>query len=144
MRLFTGSSTPSRHLPKASILSAMDQPTSDQMPAAGWRADALAAVAHLERPGVPAGVAAALHDLAAALAAPEDLPAQAWPVLTERAQVHGTVFEPGTSTQAVVQEAVRYYRFEQQPPRVASRASVLDRFGAQVGALTNGQPDSND
>lgn len=137
MRLFTGSSTPSRQSAKPPILSVMDLPLNDQMPAAGWRVDVLAAVAHLEGQEVPPGVAAALRILAAALAAPDDLPAQAWPALTERAQVHGTVFEPGTSTKALVEEAIRYYEFERQPPRVASRASVLDRFGAQVGALTS-------
>lgn len=136
MRLFVGSSTPSLQSAKPPILSVMDQPSNDQTPAAGWRADALAAVAHLEGQEVPPGVAAALRILAAALAAPDDQPAQAWPVLTERAQVHGTVFQPGTSTKALVEEAIRYHEFEQQPPRVASRASVLDRFGAQVGALT--------
>lgn len=144
MRLFAGSSTPSLQSAKPPILSVMDQPSNDQMPAAGWRADALAAVAHLEGQEVPTGVAAALRILAAALAAPDDLPAQAWPPLTEKAQVHGTVFEPGTSTKAVVEEAIRYYGFEQQPPRVASRASVLDRFGAQVGALTNSAPEGRE
>ena len=144
MRLFVGSSTPSLQSAKPPILSVMDQPSNDQMPAAGWRADALAAVAHLEGQDVPPGVAAALRLLAAALAAPDDLPAQAWPALTEKAQVHGTVFEPGTSTKAVVEEAVRYYLFEQQPPRVASRASVLDRFGAQVGSLTNSIPEGRE
>lgn len=144
MRLFAGSSTPSRQHAKPPILTGMDQPSNDQMPAAGWRADALGAVAHLERQNVPPGVAAALRILAAALAAPDDLPAQTWPVLTERAQVHGTVFEPGTSTKALVDEAIRYYEFEQQPPRVASRASVLNRFGAQVGALTSSKPEGED
>ena len=82
---------------------------------------------------MPAGVAAALRILADAPTAPGDLPEAAWRTLTVKAQVHGTVFEPGTSTNAVVEEAVRYYHFEQQPPCVASRASVLDRFSAQVG-----------
>lgn len=120
----------------------MDHPSNDPRPASGdWRSDALAAVAHLQGEGVPAGVAAALRVLAAALAAPGDAPQAAWPALPEKAQVHGTVFEPGTSTRDVVEEAIRYYRFEQQPPRVASRASVLDRFGAQVGALVAPKPE---
>lgn len=144
MRLFVGSSTPSLQSAKPPILSVMDQPSNDQIPAAGWRADALAAVVHLDRQDVPPGVTAALRILAAALAAPDDLPAPAWPALTERAQVHGTVFEPGTSTKALVEEAIRYYEFEQQPPRVASRASVLDRFGAQVGALTSSKPEGRE
>lgn len=96
---------------------------------------------HLGGEDVPPGVTAALRALAAALGAPDDLPTSGWPVLTQRAQVHGTVFEPGTSTKALVEEAVQYYEFEQQPPRVASRASVLDRFGAQVGALTSSKPE---
>lgn len=144
MRLFAGSATPSLQRAKRPILSVMDQPSNDQMPTTGWRRDALAAVAHLEHQDVPPGVAAALKILAAALAAPDDLRAPAWPTLAERAQVHGTVFEPGTSTKAVVDEAVRYFLFEQQPPRVASRASVLDRFGAQVGALTNSPPEGRE
>ena len=134
MRLFAGSSAPSRHVVKRPTIAGMDQPSHDRASAGGgWRADAQAAVAHLADEGVPAGVAAALRVLADALTAPGDLPEAAWPTLTEKAQVHGTVFEPGTSTNAVVEEAVRYYQFEQQPPCVASRASVLDRFSAQVG-----------
>ncbi|CAN7784568.1 hypothetical protein LJR175_008413 [Variovorax sp. LjRoot175] len=118
------------------------QPSNDQTAAGGaWRAAAQAAVAHLQDEGVPANVAAALRVLAGALAAPGEVPVEAWPALTEKAQVHGTVFEAGTSTKAVVEEAIRYYLFEQQPPRVADRASVLDRFGAQVGALVNAKPD---
>ena len=50
------------------------------------------------------------------------------------------MFPPGTSTQSVIAEAVRYYQFEQQPPRVASRASVLERFGEQVGAIMAPDP----
>lgn len=142
MRLLAGVPTRSRQAAKPPILSGMDhKPSNDQNPLAGWRADALAAVAHLNGGDVPPAVAAALRALAAALAAPDDLAAQAWPVLTERAQVHGTVFEPGTSTKALVEEAIRYYEFEQQPPRVASRASVLERFGAQVGTLTSSKPE---
>ncbi len=146
MRLLSGSSVPSLSQAKRPTIAGMDQPTQDQ-PAAGadWRADAQAAIAHLSSGELPAGVAAALQALAAALAAPNDVPDAAWPALSEKAQVHGTVFEPGTSTKLVVEEAVRYYQFEQQPPRVASRTSVLDRFGAQVGALTNsGATGSND
>ncbi|VTU44986.1 hypothetical protein [Variovorax sp. RA8] len=145
MRLLAGVPTRSRPAAKPPILSGMDQiPSNDQNSLAGWRVDALAAVAHLNGGDVPPVVAAALRALAAALAAPDDLAAPAWPVLTERAQVHGTVFEAGTSTKALVEEAIRYYEFEQQPPRVASRASVLDRFGAQVGALTSSKPEGED
>lgn len=114
-----------------------------------WRAAARAAVQHLADPTLPQDVAAALRALVAALEADEDgaaapLAASIWPVLTQTAQVHGTVFRPGTSTQAIVAEAIRYYEFEQQPPRVASRASILDRFGAQVGALTSEKAEAND
>lgn len=142
MRIFAGLSTPSRQQAKAPILSGMEQPSNDQKAVgASWRADALAAVSHVGGEDVPPAVAAALQTLAAALAAPDELPASVWPVLTERAQVHGTVFEPGTSTKALVEEAIRYYEFERQPPRVASRASVLDRFAAQVGGLTSSNPE---
>lgn len=141
MRLFAGLSTPSRPALKPPILSGMEQKPLNDQNAPSWRADALAAVAHLDRGDVPPAVSAALRALAGALAAPYDLTTPAWPFLTEKAQVHGTVFELGTSTKAVVEEAVRYYEFEQQPPRVASRASVLDRFGAQVGALTTSKPE---
>jgi hypothetical protein len=120
--------------------------TSESEPsrAAGddWRADARAAVAHLaDAAQLPPAVAAALRGLDAALRAGDDVAGLAsdvaWPAITETAQVHGTVFKPGTSAEEVVAAAIRYYQFEQQPPRVASRTSVLDRFGAQVGALTN-------
>ncbi|OUM00738.1 hypothetical protein [Variovorax sp. JS1663] len=145
MRLLGGVPTISRPVVKAPILSGMDhKPSNDQTSPPGWRADALSAVAHLNGGDVPPAVAAALRALDVALAAPDDLAALAWPVLTERAQVHGTVFEPGTSTKALVEEAICYYEFEQQPPRVASRASVLDRFGAQVGALTNSKSEGDD
>ncbi|CAN7777669.1 hypothetical protein LJR290_007904 [Variovorax sp. LjRoot290] len=121
------------------------QPSNDPTAGGGdWRAAAQAAIAFLQDKGVPANVASALRSLAGALAAPGEIPDEAWPALTEKAQVHGTVFEPGTSTKAVVEEAVRYYLFEQQPPRVASRAKVLDRFGAQVGALVNSKAEAND
>jgi len=141
MRLFVGTPAPSRQQAKRPTIAGMDQQLHDQATVGGdWRADARAAVAHLAGDGVPAGVAAALRILAHALAAPGEIPEAAWPALTEKAQVYGTVFEPGTSTKAVVEEAVRYYQFEQQPPRVASRISVLDRFGAQVGALVNSKP----
>ncbi|WP_146039585.1 MULTISPECIES: hypothetical protein [unclassified Variovorax] len=129
---------------KPPILSGMEQKPSHDQSTPSWRADALAAVSHLDGGDPPPGVAAALRALATALAAPYDLTTPAWPALTENAQVHGTVFEPGTSTRAVVEEAVRYYEFERQPPRVASRASVLDRFGAQVGALTSSKPEGGD
>lgn len=145
MRLLSGSFIPSRSQAKRPTIVDMDQSTKDQAAArADWRADAQAAIAHLRAGEVPVGVAAALQALAAALAAPNDLPDAVWPALTAKAQVHGTVFEPGTSTKLVVEEAVRYYQFEQQPPRVASRESVLDRFGAQVGALTSGKDQERD
>jgi len=144
MRLFAGTPAPSLRQPIPPILTGMDQPSENQMSAdAPWRADALAAVAHLQDESLPANLAAALRALAAALNASVDLVEESWPTLTERAQVHGTVFEPGTSTKAVVEEAIKYYQFEQQPPRVASRASVLDRFGAQVGALVNAKPEDS-
>jgi hypothetical protein len=144
MRLFAGSPVPSLHQPIPPILIGMDQPSENQMSAgARWREDALAAIAHLQDESLPAHVVAALRALAAAVNAPGDAADEPWSTLSERAQVHGTVFEPGTSTKAVVDEAIRYYQFEQQPPRVASRASVLDRFGAQVGALVNAKPDNS-
>ncbi len=90
MRLLAGVPTRSRPAAKPPILSGMDQiPSNDQNSLAGWRVDALAAVAHLNGGDVPPVVAAALRALAAALAAPDDLAAPAWPVLTERARCTG-------------------------------------------------------
>ena len=59
-------------------------------------------------------------------------------------QGHGAVFEAGTSTKAIVEDAVRYYQFEQRSPRVVSRASVLISFSAQVGALVNSKAEATD
>jgi hypothetical protein len=145
MRLFAGSPAPSLRHPNPPILTGMDQPSENQQSAgAHWRADVLAAIAHLQDESLPANVAAALRALAAAAAAPGEPVDAPWPTLAEKAQVHGTVFEPGASTKAVVEEAVKYFQYEQQPPRVASRVSVLDRFGAQVGALVNSKSQSED
>lgn len=136
------------------ILGLMDRAASDpaddvihdREPA--WRRAAIDAVRHLDDAALPCAVRGALQLLARAMAdddavptgqvppaanAPGDL--DTWPRLSEFAQVHGTVFRPGASSRAVVDEAIRYYQFEQQPPRVASRASVLERFGEQVGAI---------
>lgn len=127
------------------ILRGMD---SEQSRLGGdWREDARAAVRHLSSAqDLTPAAAAALLALEAALLDENAPPAavgsttETWPVLTRTAQVHGTVFHPGTSTQAVIDEAVSYYEFEQQPPRVASRESVLDRFGAQLSRLTDSPP----
>lgn len=128
------------------ILRGMD--TEQSRTGGDWREDARAAVKHLSSAkDLTPGAAAALLALEAALLDANALPAssasaaKAWPVLTRTAQVHGTVFHPGTSTQAVIDEAVRYYEFEQQPPRVASRESVLDRFGAHLARLTEEKPE---
>ncbi|WP_298705974.1 hypothetical protein [Variovorax gossypii] len=126
------------------ILGGMD---SDQTrPTGDWRDDARAAVRHLaSAQDLTPAAAAALLALDAALrdeSAPPVGPVDAWPVLARTAQVHGTVFKPGTSSQAVVEEAVRYYEFEQQPARVASRESVLDRFGAHLSRLEDPEPEN--
>lgn len=126
------------------ILGGMD---SDQTrptgPTSDWRDDARSAVRHLESAqDLTPAAAAALLALEAALreenpsSTQQIGPVEVWPALERTAQVHGTVFKVGTSTQDVVEEAMRYYEFEQQPARVASRESVLDRFGAQLANLT--------
>lgn len=144
------------------ILGIMDRPSIDPSRdlhdreidrGEAWRRSATAAIQHLADTDIPGSVRAALQLLACAVeadaidrrgiapAAPvRGEQGEVWPRLTEFAQVHGTVFPPGTSTQSVIAEAVRYYQFEQQPPRVASRASVLERFGEQVGAIMAPDP----
>jgi hypothetical protein len=133
------------------ILGGMD---SDQTRPTGlnsdWRNDARAAVRHLENAqDLTPAAASALLALDAALrdevatGTEQENPVETWPVLVRTAQVHGTVFKPGASTQAVVEEAMRYYEFEQQPARVASRESVLDRFGAQLASLTDAKPQAD-
>lgn len=123
-----------------------DEEIHDRGPA--WRRAAVDAVRHLDDAALPGAVRSALQLLDRAVADDVAVPTahaapavgahgdlDTWPRLSEFAQVHGTVFRPGASSRAVVDEAIRYYQFEQQPPRVASRASVLERFGEQVGAI---------
>ncbi|TBR76773.1 MAG: hypothetical protein EPN64_05995 [Burkholderiaceae bacterium] len=58
-----------------------------------------------------------------------------WPKLNQTAQVHGSVFQPGSSTRLVVEAAERFYQLEQQPSRIGDRRTILERFGEQIGAL---------